>query len=270
MTRARNRSRIVSYSARPRISPRSTGFIRPPAARTPCPQGMRRRHAVRFGERPRPGASASRPFSARIRRAESGAVRHHRRRLDALDPARELLRVAPAHLVVLRLHSPRAVDRRALLDDLDLGVREERRARAPPGSRSSARAGDRPRGRRPCRAPVREVAHERLVPAELLEELHHVDRGRGDACRASGVPRSSGHSFRIMYPHVGCSDDDLASLVRPRATSDATFVRALARAASMSPPSRFGIPQHVCSGRTTAQPFFSSTRTAHAAMRGKL
>src|SRR6185369_13550054 len=41
------------------------------------------------------------------------------------DPADELLGVLSAHLVVLRLHSPGAIDRRALLHDVDLGVRNE-------------------------------------------------------------------------------------------------------------------------------------------------
>jgi hypothetical protein len=47
--------------------------------------------------------------------------------------------------------------------------------------------------------------------------------------------------------------------------------RALARAASISPPSRYGIPQQTwLSGQETAQPFFSSTETASRPTCGSL
>ena len=86
---------------------------------------------------------------------------------------------------------------------------------------------------------------------------------------ASGVPSSSGHSFLIVYEHVGPG----TTIGSPRSTygrSAATLNLAFAFAASMSPPSRFGIPQHSCEGRSTRNPFFSSTRTVAAATCGKL
>ena len=63
-----------------------------------------------------------------------------------------------------------------------------------------------------------------------------------------------------MYPHVGCRLT-IRGPARPRG-GGSHVARALACAASTSPPSRLGMPQHVCSGRTTLQPLCSSTRTA--------
>ena len=69
--------------------------------------------------------------------------------------------------------------------------------------------------------------------------------------RASGVPSRSGYSFLIVYEHVGW----ITTTRRPFSIcsrSDATLNLAFACAAAMSPPSRFGMPQHCCSGRTTS------------------
>jgi hypothetical protein len=60
----------------------------------------------------------------------------------------------------------------------------------------------------------------------------------------------------------------------PRSTygnSVSTFVFAFASADGMSPPSRFGMPQHVCSrGKATEKPLCSSTCTAAIPVLGML
>ena len=145
-----------------------------------------------------------------------------------LDAADELLRVAAAHLVVLRLHAPRAVDGRALLDDLDLGVGQ----RCP--STRARRVADLLRAQVAGRV-VRDLA-EALARSRATSVLSRRCCSRSSmtstvaaaTVRASSVPRSSGHSFRIMYPHVGCERRRSCGPRRPRATSDATFARAFA------------------------------------------
>jgi hypothetical protein len=48
------------------------------------------------------------------------------------------------------------------------------------------------------------------------------------------------------------------------------FFSALRVAATMSPPSRYGIPQQTCSGHETEQAFFSRTATVSRPTSGSL
>ena len=79
--------------------------------------------------------------------------------------------------------------------------------------------------------------------------------------RASSEPSSHGYSRFSMYVHVGPS----ATISRPSRAAAArlfTLSRIRARAWSIAPPSRYGIPQQRCSGSATSTPCRSRTRTA--------
>ena len=54
-----------------------------------------------------------------------GTIGNDELRLGGVYGAHELLRVLASHLVVLRLHPPRSVDGRTLLQDLDLRIGQE-------------------------------------------------------------------------------------------------------------------------------------------------
>src|SRR5271154_748079 len=99
-----------------RISVRSIGFIGALEASDDF-----WRHAVGPGQRLDRVKSLAVVFGKNAPSRER-AIRHDERRLARGDRARELLRVAAPHLVVLSFHAPRAVDGRALFHHLDVRV----------------------------------------------------------------------------------------------------------------------------------------------------